>query len=83
MEPLTIRQTNVHNETTTITIEELSIYCSRVISNKLYKICVNLDGTIGDLGAKVNRVAKLDNEMFIELSRIHSTNDAWLSINAR
>lgn len=70
MYQLTIRQTNKQNEVTTITIEESIMYCSRIISGKLCKISVNLDGTIKDLSTKVNRVTKLDNEIFKELSSI-------------
>lgn len=75
MYQLTIRQTNKQNETTTMTIEELTMYCSRIISNRLCKISVNLDGTVRDLSIKVNRVAKLDNEIFTELSSITIESD--------
>jgi hypothetical protein len=71
---MTITQTN-RGIKTTITIEPLTIYTSRLIDNHMCKINVNLDGTIEDMITKCERVSKLSNDMYKELSRIHTCLD--------
>lgn len=61
---------------TKITIEADKIYCSRYISGKLVKLYVDLNGTTGDLIAKCERVAILNNEIYQMLSGIQATSEA-------
>ena len=55
---------------TTITIESKLLYTSRLLNNKLYALVINLDGTIEDLLAKVNRVNKLDDKLYKQFSEL-------------
>jgi len=55
---------------TTITIETITIYTSRLIGNRLYKLNVNINGSVQDLLTKIERVSKLDDENYIEFDRI-------------
>ena len=68
---MTIRQSNaiLKSSDTTITIEPLTIYASRLISNHLYRIRVNVDD-IEDLITKVDRASSLIDDDFIEFDRI-------------
>jgi len=69
---MTIKQSNglIRVSDTTITIETCTIYTSRLISNHLYQLNVDVDGTIEDLLAKCDRVSKLSNELYIEFDKI-------------
>jgi len=52
-------------KTTTIVLEANVMACTRLIANRVYKIVIEIDGTTRDFTTKCNRVAKLDNELFI------------------
>lgn len=56
--------------TTTIVVESDVMICTRVVRNRINKIIMFCDGTIGDFGAKCNRVAKLDDDLFEEFDRV-------------
>ena len=43
---------------------------TRFVRNKGYRLVFNLDGTIGQLGTKVNEVTKLPNDDFVTFSQI-------------
>jgi len=61
----------VKYKTTTITMEATMVYCSRLINNKQYKLEVPINAIdVNDLLTKCVRVSKLDDSMFVELSRI-------------
>jgi len=62
---LTIKQ-----KTTTITIEATCLLTSRLISNKLCRVTIEFDGTVGDMSAKVNRVVALDDELYKQFSEL-------------
>ncbi len=55
--------------TTTIVVESDVMICTRLIRNRINKIIMFCDGTIGDFGAKCNRVAKLDDDLFEDFDR--------------
>jgi len=65
VEMLTIKQRN-----TTITIEATRLLTSRLIANKLCRVTIEFDGTVGDMGTKVNRVAALDDELYKQFSEL-------------
>lgn len=43
---------------------------TRFIRNKGYRLVFNLDGTVGQLGTKVNEATKLSNDDFVTFSQI-------------
>ena len=55
---------------TTITIDGNKLLTSRFISNRLHKVVLDLDGSIGDFGIKAKRVSELDDQLYIEFSEI-------------
>lgn len=48
----------------------LSVIVTRLVDAQVYSYTVNLDGTIGDLGTKVNGSALMTNDNFKALSKI-------------
>ena len=69
---MTIKQKNT---TMTIDVVKNEMITSRLLNNKIYRINMNLDGTIGDLGAKVRRVSLLSDEDYITFAKIQLSND--------
>ena len=69
---MTIKQKST---TMTIDVVKNEMVTSRLLNNKVYRININLDGTIGDLGTKVTRVSSLDNENYVEFARIQLSNN--------
>jgi len=69
---MTIKQKNT---TITIDVVKNEMITSRLLNNKVYRINMSLDGTIGDLGTKVTRVSSLDNENYVEFARIQLSNN--------
>jgi hypothetical protein len=56
--------------TTTMTITETKLLTSRIVNNKMLRLNVELDGTMLDMLTKCERVSKLSNDIYLELSRI-------------
>ena len=62
--------------TTTIITEANVMVCTRFVRNRIAKVILFCDGTMGDFGAKCNRVAKLDDDLFEEFDRIRIAMEA-------
>ena len=62
--------------TTTIVTEANVMICTRFVRNRIAKVILFCDGTMGDFGAKCNRVAKLDDDLFEEFDRIRIAMEA-------
>ena len=71
-----IKMLKVQVLTTTIVVESDVMICTRVVRNRINKIIMFCDGTMGDFGAKCNRVAKLDDDLFEDFDRIQRTMQA-------
>ena len=69
---MTIKQKNT---TMTIDVVKNEMVTSRLLNNKIYRINMNLDGTIGDLGAKARRVSLLSDDDYITFAKIPLSND--------
>lgn len=55
---------------TIMTLEVDKLYTSRYINNKLVRLSISLCGTLQDAIVKCDRIANLDNTMYIMLSEI-------------
>jgi len=59
---------------TTTTIEALTIYTTRIIDSRMYKLNVNIDG-IEDMLAKCERLAGLDDDTYKMLADVQLSVD--------
>jgi len=69
---MTIKQKST---TMTIDVVKNEMVTSRLLNNKIYRINMNLDGTIGDLGAKARRASLLSDDDYITFAKIQLSND--------
>ena len=56
--------------TTTFAVTETVMVCVRFTNNKGYRLVINLDGTIGMLGKRVDDVLEMSNDDFMLYSDI-------------
>jgi hypothetical protein len=59
---------------TTINIEEFRILTSRLIDSRLITLDVEVDGTIGNMIEKCERVSRLTNDMYKMLADVQVSN---------
>lgn len=50
---------------TTISLEGNTMLCTRFIANRIYKVVMEIDGTTKDYTTKCNRIAMVDDELFV------------------
>ena len=55
---------------TTFIVEEKRLTGTRIVDSQLYRVITTLDGTIGDLGAKVNAMKMIDDNLFVEFATL-------------
>lgn len=56
--------------TVDVDVEANTIACTRVLDGGIHRITMECDGSVGDLGAKVERVGALTNDMFKSFSNL-------------
>jgi len=58
-------------ETTIIVNSRTNVMeCTRLLDSKIHLITMVCDGTVGDLGKKVETVSTLDNDIYVTLAAI-------------
>jgi len=66
---------------TTIVLESDVMICTRLAGNRIAKVLMNCDGTTADFQTKCNRIANVDNELFIMFDKMRAEANSTLEVD--